>query len=83
MVLYIETGFSQQGDILEFRADGPEGQIFDHSILMKSPKKSERRAFGRRAPKDGWPSGDYTGQITLTRKGVIIANRFAHVSVTK
>lgn len=83
LVLYVEAGLSQHGDILEFRAEGPAGEIFDHSVLMKSPKKSVRRAFGRRAPAGGWPEGEYTGHVTLTRKGTIIAHRFAHVRVAK
>ncbi|MGH1577839.1 M23 family metallopeptidase [Planktotalea sp.] len=81
LVLYIEAGLTQHGDVLEFYADGPNGEIFSHSILMKSPRKSERRAFGKRAPAKGWASGEYTGRVTLTRKGEIIANRFAHVTV--
>jgi hypothetical protein len=81
LVVYVEAGFSQHGDILDISATGPLGEAFRHSILLKQPKKSTRRAFGKRAPQEGWSLGEYTGQIILTRKGQIIANRFAHVTV--
>ncbi len=81
LVVYVEAGLSQHGDVLEISATGPTGKAFQHSILLKNPKKSTRRAFGKRAPAPGWPVGDYTGQITLTRQGEVIANRFAHVTV--
>lgn len=39
------------------------------------------QAFGRKAPRGGWPTGEYLGQATLTRDGTIIAHRFAHMTV--
>lgn len=82
LVVFAEAGHARHGDILTFTATGPAGEIFRHTSVMKSPRVSQLPAFGRRAPADGWPEGEYLGQITLTRAGEVIANRWAHVTVT-
>lgn len=82
LVVYAEAGFAEHGDVLTIRATGPDGQqIFEHSRVFKSPRNSELPAFGRRAPEGGWPRGDYIGQLTLTRQGKLIANRWAHITI--
>ena len=81
LVVYAEAGHARHGDVVSIRATGPGGEIFRHSRVMKSPKVSQLPAFGKRAPEGGWPRGAYTGQITLTRGGTVIANRWAHVVV--
>lgn len=81
MVVYAEAGFTQDGDMLTISATGPEGDVFTDTRRMTDPRKSQLPAYGRRAPQGGWPIGDYTGQITLRRDGVLIANRWAHVTV--
>ncbi|MGR3503132.1 M23 family metallopeptidase [Pseudaestuariivita sp.] len=83
LVVYVEAGYAEHGDVVTIRAEGPEGEIFSHSRVMKSPRVSQLPAFGKRAPEGGWPVGDYTGQITLTRQGRIVANRWAHVTVVE
>lgn len=82
MIVYAEAGFAQHGDILTISAFGPDGTVFTNSRIMKHPKVSQLPAFGKRAPESGWPTGEYTGQLTLTRQGKLIANRWAHVTVT-
>ena len=82
LVVYAEAGHARHGDVVTIRAEGPEGEIFSHSRVMKSPQTSQLPAFGRRAPDEGWPAGAYLGQITLTRSGMVIANRWAHVTVS-
>ncbi|MCT4556634.1 MAG: M23 family metallopeptidase [Pelagimonas sp.] len=81
IVVYAHMAYAQQGDVLSISASGPQGQIFNRDILIASPKVSEMRAFGKKAPGAGWPSGEYLGDVTLRRQGQIIAHRFAHVVV--
>ena len=82
LVVYAEAGLAQHGDRLTVSAIGPDGtEIFSQTRTMENPRKSQLPFLGRRAPEGGWPAGDYRGQITLTRDGVLIANRWAHVTV--
>ncbi|MFW2545304.1 M23 family metallopeptidase [Primorskyibacter sp. 2E107] len=81
LVLYGHMFLAEHGDLLEFEADGPDGRIFERSEVLKAPKKNLLRAFGRRAPDGGWPEGAYRGALTLTRKGALIAKRYAYVTV--
>ena len=81
LVLYAHMGHAQPGDVLSFRATGPQGEIFAHQMTLEAPKISQMQAFGRKAPANGWPKGAYQGDLTLTRDGTLIAHRFAHVTV--
>ncbi len=81
LVVYVEAGYAQDGDVLTISATGPDGEIFRDTRVMESPRVSQLPAFGRRAPAGGWTEGEYHGQITVTRDGEVIANRFAHVMV--
>jgi murein DD-endopeptidase MepM/ murein hydrolase activator NlpD len=81
LVLYAHMGHAQPGDRLSFQATGPNGNVFSHEMLLENPKRSQMQAFGRRAPKEGWPKGAYQGDVTLTRDGILIAHRFAHVTM--
>ncbi len=83
LVVYAEVGFAEHGDIVTITATGPQGEVFRHSRVMKSPRNSQLPAFGKRAPKGGWPPGEYLGQITLTRGDTLVANRWAHVTVRR
>lgn len=81
LVVYMHAAYAQHGDLLTLSAQGPEGEIFEREIVLKSPQASHLRAFGRKAPAGGWPKGEYLGEALLTRKGKVIAHRFAHVTV--
>ncbi len=81
MVVYAEAGYAEHGDVITLTATGPEGEVFRQTRVMTNPRASQLPAFGKRAPDGGWPAGEYLGQITLTRDGQIIANRWAHVTV--
>lgn len=82
LVVYGHVFHAQQGDVLELSATGPEGEIFNKTILLKDPQVQLFRAFGRKAPEAGWPPGDYRGMVRLTRKGALIAWRHADITVT-
>lgn len=81
LLVYAEAGFAQHGDVLTITATGPQGEVFRHSRVMKAPKASQLPFFGKRAPSGGWVPGEYLGQLTLTRQGKVVANRWAHVRV--
>jgi hypothetical protein len=81
LVVYAHIGYGENGDVLEIEASGPDGQIFERSILIKDPQASVMRAFGKKAPPGGWSRGEYLGEATLLRDGRVIAHRFAHVTV--
>ncbi|MGH1412649.1 MAG: M23 family metallopeptidase [Pelagimonas sp.] len=81
IVLYMHAAHAEHGDVLRLTATGPSGEIFDHSMVLKSPKASQMQAYGRKAPEQGWEMGHYVGEATLSRKGEIIAHRFAHITV--
>ncbi|QGX97379.1 M23 family metallopeptidase [Roseovarius faecimaris] len=82
LVLYGHFHHAQTGDVLTLSADGPEGEIFSHSEVLKSPNASQFKAFGRKAPPGGWPEGAYRGIARLTRAGELIAWRHADIEVT-
>lgn len=81
LVVYTLMTQAQHGDLLVLRATGPQGEVFDRSMVLKAPQLTIMRAAGRKAPPGGWPSGDYIGEATLTRKGAVIAHRWAYVTV--
>ncbi|WP_240705179.1 M23 family metallopeptidase [Pacificoceanicola onchidii] len=81
IVLYAHMFLAQHGDLVEYDIQGPGGVAFSHSEILKAPRKNLMRAFGRKAPKAGWPKGRYTGAITLTRKGRFLGKRYAYVIV--
>ncbi|HEX3203965.1 MAG TPA: M23 family metallopeptidase [Nitrospiraceae bacterium] len=68
LVLWVDILGIQAGDRVHFRMSGPDGQV----ILDKDERvdRTQARRFiyaGRRLQTSAWPSGTYTGQITLTR----------------
>ena len=82
LVVYAEAGHARHGDKVTISATGPSGDIFRHTRALKNPKKSQLPAFGKKPPPGGWPVGEYLGEVLLTRDGVVVAHRFAHVHVT-
>ena len=82
LVLYGHLFYPQTGDTLSFRAMGPNGMIFEHFARVKQTRAQMFRAYGKKAPAGGWPTGLYRGYITLARDdGTILAVRHADVTV--
>lgn len=81
LVVYGHAQLAEHGDLLTLTARGPQGPLFHHEQILKAPQVSIMRAHGRKAPAGGWPPGDYLGEAQITRKGQVIAHRFAHVSI--
>lgn len=82
LVVYGHVFYPRKGDVLELSASGPDGEVFSKTILLKDPQSQLFRAFGRKAPNEGWPTGDYRGMVRLTRQGELIAWRHADITVT-
>ncbi len=81
IVLYGFAFHSEDGDQMGFSASGPEGEIFSQTQTIEDGMAQLFRASGRRAPDGGWPTGAYTGHVTLLRDGVILARRHATILV--
>jgi hypothetical protein len=81
LVVYGFMQFAQKGDVLTLSAEGPGGALFSHRVLVKTTEASAFQAAGRRPPPEGWPPGAYLGEALLTRRGTVIAHRFAHIEV--
>lgn len=81
LVLYGRSFYAANGDVLRFSAMGPEGDVFEHTHLVKDAKADMFRAFGRRAPEGGWTPGTYRGRIMLERAGRVLAVRHASVTI--
>ena len=81
LVLYGHAFYPETGDVLEFSAQGPDGEIFSHEEEIAEAQAQLFRAFGRRAPDEGWPAGDYTGTVLQRRGETVIAVRHAAITV--
>ncbi|MBM1220089.1 M23 family metallopeptidase [Ponticoccus sp. SC2-23] len=62
----------QAGDILRIVAQGPDGPTFAQDVTLDRTQAQLFRAFGRRAPAEGWPAGAYRGTLSVIRNGVVI-----------
>jgi hypothetical protein len=69
LVLWVDIFGVQAGDRLRFLISGPKGEaILDNE---QGVEKAQARRFvfsGKSAPKSGWASGTYTGEVTLIRQ---------------
>jgi len=83
LVLYGFVHQARNGDRLGLSASGPEGEIFNETVVLKTPENRLYRAFGRKRPAGGWPEGAYRGYVTLSRDGRIIAVRHADIEVRR
>ncbi len=82
LVVYGYAFHAEQGDVMHLSAYGPNGDtLFDHSALIKDGKDRLFRAYGRRAPAEGWPKGAYRGYVRLMRGDTVLAIRHADINV--
>lgn len=81
LVLYGHVFHARPGDRLTLSAHGPGGEIFRHAVTLEAPRKQLFRAYGRKAPPEGWPPGAYRGHVRLWRGERLIATRHADIAV--
>lgn len=83
LVLYGHVFFARPGDVLTLWAIDERGtEVFRTNVDLDAPQAQLFRAYGRRAPDEGWPPGLYRGYVRLSRDGRVIANRHADITVT-
>lgn len=63
----------QAGDVVTIAISGPGGTDLDHDSTLDRDLALFFRAAGLRAPPGGFAAGEYTGTVTLTRDGAIVA----------
>lgn len=62
-----------EGDVVEISLKGPQDTIiFQDDVTLEKTQPMLFRANGRRAPPEGWVTGDYYGELRLLRDGVVI-----------
>ncbi len=81
LILYLRVIDAENGDVISFSATGPDGQVLEHSVVLKTPQRNTMRAFGRKAPATGWRAGRYTGSVRLTRGDQVIGTRHTKTTV--
>ena len=81
LVLHGHVFYAETGDVLEFSATGPEGEVLSHREILRDPQLQLFRAFGRKAPAGGWPTGAYRGYVRLLRGDALIAWRHADTMI--
>ena len=75
-------GFAgQKGDVMEMRITGPEGEFLSKSIELEKNQAQFFRASGRRLTASRWPSGDYSGTVTLVRDGAVLGSRRVQTTI--
>lgn len=57
---------ARAGDVLTLRLDGPEGIIAENTVTLERAQAQAMQFTGRKA-RGPWPTGDYTGTLSLTR----------------
>lgn len=83
LILYGHVFHAEPGHRLSLEAHGPEGEILRHEITLDATRAQLFRAFGRKAPPEGWPAGAYRGYVRLWRGDTLIATRHADVVVSR
>jgi hypothetical protein len=69
LVIWVHMFGTRAGDRLDLRIDGPQGVIFEQSVVMEKPQARSMRAGGRRNRGGLLKPGEYTATATLTRAG--------------
>jgi len=78
LVLWAFVFGAEPGDRLAFTLDGPGGiRVIGEEVALDRRQAQLYRAVGRRLPPQGWPPGDYAGEIRLVRDGTVIDRRMA------
>lgn len=81
IVLYTHFYYAEVGDDIAMQAHGPDGDVFDYRLKLDETRAQMFRAYGRKAPEGGWPTGTYHGTARLERDGKVIALRQAQITI--
>jgi hypothetical protein len=67
LVLFAHAFGSKPGDTLLFKITGPQGDVYQDTMVLERTQAQYFRAGGRRTPQGGWPKGPYQGEVILKR----------------
>ncbi len=81
LVVYGYAFGSQKGDALRLVLTGPEGTVVDQTEILEKQQAQFFRAVGKRRRAAAWPTGTYSGTVTLSRQGREIDRRDASTTV--
>lgn len=70
LIFWVETWWVREGDRLEMRITGPDGDVVVKHASELPKSQARRMVFaGRKKPGLFWPAGIYKGEVRLTRQG--------------
>ncbi len=81
LVLWGYAFGAQPGDVMSFLITGPHGEIYRHDVTIDRQQAQFFRAGGLKAPQGGWPTGRYTGLVSVTRDGQLIDRRVTQAEI--
>ncbi len=86
VVLWLRATGTQPGDTARLMVFLPDGTVFfDETVTAERHRAAFFRAFGRKNTErnfpNGFPSGGWQGRITLSRDGVVTADRTFDLTV--
>lgn len=82
LAFWAELFGGQAGDRLELRISGPDGRDLQRSAgTVPKPLAALFLAATATRPATGWPPGLYRGQLTVTRKGSVVAETVRRIEI--
>jgi hypothetical protein len=72
---------ARAGDTLRLEMTGPAGFSYANDAVFDKAQALAFRAAGKRLPAAGWPSGRYSGTVTLLREGQSLGSQGATVDI--
>ena len=82
LIVWAHIFGSQTGDVLQLTVIGEQGEFLSHTVLLKRTQARLFRATGRKRNSVPWPTGTYTGTITLTRDNTEIDRLTTQIIIT-
>lgn len=81
LVLFGYAFGSLPNDEMTLTIRGPEGTVFNQTVVLEKAQAQYFRAGGRRTPMGGWPKGKYHGEVTITRDGAQLDHQYITLMV--
>jgi hypothetical protein len=81
-IVIFGLGFgAQKGDDMRLVLKGPSGVMLDETIAVKKNQAQLFKAVGKRLKKRNWPTGRYSGSVSLVRDGKVINSKQAKIII--
>lgn len=72
IVLFAYAFGGLAGDKIQLQINGPDGPFSNQEVTLERNQAQFFRASGRRLSKLSWPTGTYTGMVTMWRNGELL-----------